>query len=377
MVSSLSINLKLVSLIETATCIQDLIPLLTNIFGLAEVKDIMKQRVSTMNIQQKRDLHLKVSPMDDVLPECIVQHVMGFNDDLRQIALVNKTFHQCCDSVQRLVLRQKRTEWQTEFNDLHSDFKNNRIINVYPSTHQNTLPLAMEHAQSGDTLLIHQGVYQFQEPYVLKKNLKLIGYCPDVLINSQEDHDNCAFDTSPFACIAIDTQYAYLQNITFDTIDHFAIVPMNIKEKCSFYMENCVIESDWIALRIDGGKTVKIKDCIIKGGSSNIMGFFVVRAPEIFEIESCVFENCACNAIGSDDHCISITQSTKQAKFKCVANHFKNNWGFPIAAEDPSEINMEHAQIMNNTCICDQDRDRDVLYSEANPNKIYSYDMSQ
>eukprot|EP01083_Nonionella_stella_P316336 1146487_1 len=340
---------------------------------MAEVKDIVKQRVSNMNIQQKRDLHLKVSPMDDVLPECIVQHVMGFNDDLRQIALVNKTFHQCCDSVQRLVLRQKRTEWQTEFNDLHSDFKNNRIINVYPSTHQNTLPLAMEYAQSGDTLLIHQGVYQFQEPYVLKKNLKLIGYCPGVLINSLNAGDD-NFDTPPFACIVIDTQYAYLQNLTFDTID---VVPMNIKETCSFYMENCVIEFDCIALNIDAAKTVKIKDCIIKGGSCNMIGFNVIHAPETFEIESCVFENCACDAVATDDHCIAITKSTKQSKFKCVSNHFKNNWGFPIAAKDPSEINMEHAQIMNNTCICDQDRDRDVLYSEANPNKKYSYDMSQ
>eukprot|EP01083_Nonionella_stella_P073809 199818_1 len=282
MVSSLSVNLKLVSLIERATCIQDLIPLLTNISCMAEIKDILKHRVSTMNIQQKRDLHLKVSPMDDVLPECIVQHVMGFNDDLRQIALVNKTFHQCCDSVQRLVLRQKRTEWQTEFNDLHSDFKNNRIINVYPSTHQNTLPLAMEHAQSGDTLLIHQGVYQFQEQYALKKNLKLIGYCPGVLINSK--YDNCVRVFDIMSCIVLDTQYTYLQNLTFDTID---AVPMNIKEKCSFYMENCVIEFDCIALNIDAAKTVKIKDCIIKGGSCNMIGFNVIHAPETFEIESC------------------------------------------------------------------------------------------
>eukprot|EP01083_Nonionella_stella_P218317 782990_1 len=305
--SSVCINLELVSLIETATCIQDLTPLLSKVVGLAEMKDILKQRVSTMDIQQKRDLYFKGSPMDDVLPQCIVQSVIGFNDDLRQIALVNKTFHKCCDSVQALVLKKKKTDLQTEFNDLHSDFKNNRIINVYPSTHHNinTLRLAMEHAQSGDTLLIHQGVYQFQEPYVLKKNLKLIGYCSCVLINSQDD-DNSAFDTSPFACIAIDTQYAYLQNITFDTIDHFAIVPMNIKETCSFYMENCVIQSDDIVLRIDDGKTVKIKDCIIKGGSSNIMGFFVLRAPDIFEIESCVFENCVCNGADFDDHCIAI-----------------------------------------------------------------------
>eukprot|EP01083_Nonionella_stella_P218318 782992_1 len=362
--SSVCINLELVSLIETATCIQDLTPLLSKVVGLAEMKDILKQRVSTMDIQQKRDLYFKGSPMDDVLPQCIVQSVIGFNDDLRQIALVNKTFHKCCDSVQALVLKKKKTDLQTEFNDLHSDFKNNRIINVYPSTHHNinTLRLAMEHAQSGDTLFIHQGVYQLPRSYqyVWKKSIKLIGYGPGVCIESS-------------LSIVFYVQYAYLQNLTFN-ID---IYPMDIREICSFYMENCVIKFDCIALNIDGAKTVKIKDCIIKGGSCNMIGFNVIHAPETFEIESCVFENCACDAVATDDHCIAITKSTKQSKFKCVANRFKNNWGFPIAAEDPSEINMEHAQIMNNTCICDQDRDRDVLYSEANPNKIYSYDMSQ
>eukprot|EP01083_Nonionella_stella_P077675 212237_1 len=148
------------------------------------MKDILKQRVT----QQKRDLYLKGSPMDDVLPQCIVQHVIGFNDDLRQIALVNKTLHKCCDSVQALVLKKKKTDLQTEFNDLHSDFKDNRIIHVYPSTHHNTLCLAVEHAQSGDTLLIHQGVYEFQRRYKLDKSIKLIGYGPNcnVLIKAAQ-----------------------------------------------------------------------------------------------------------------------------------------------------------------------------------------------
>eukprot|EP01083_Nonionella_stella_P273101 926387_1 len=116
-------NLKLVSTVENARCIQDLMPLLNSIFNLTEMKDIVKQRLSTLNIQQKQKAYLKASPIDEVLPRCIVQHIIGFNDDLRQTELVNKTFHECCDSVQRLVLRQQPMDWQSEFNNLHSDFK--------------------------------------------------------------------------------------------------------------------------------------------------------------------------------------------------------------------------------------------------------------
>eukprot|EP01083_Nonionella_stella_P273100 926386_1 len=174
MASLLCSNLKLVSIVGNATCIQDLMPLLNSIFDLTEMKDIVKQRLSTLNVQQKQKACLKASPMDEVLPRCIVQHIIGFNDDLRQTKLVNKIFHECCDSVQRLVLdvlRQQPTNWQSEFTNLHSDFKDNRIINVYPSAHYNTLPCAIEHAQPGDTLLIHQGVYEFHDSYNLYKNI--------------------------------------------------------------------------------------------------------------------------------------------------------------------------------------------------------------
>eukprot|EP01083_Nonionella_stella_P170519 580457_1 len=174
MASSMSLNIKLISLVESATCIQDLTPLLNIVLGLTEIKDIVKQRLSVMNIPQKRDLYLKAAPMDELLPRHIVQYMIGFNEDLRQTALVNKTFHKCSKSSQRLLLQQTVTVWQNEFNNLHSDLGNNRIINVYPSMRCNTLPLAIQHAQSGDTLIIHEGTYVFQQDYRMDKNIKFI-----------------------------------------------------------------------------------------------------------------------------------------------------------------------------------------------------------
>eukprot|EP01084_Bolivina_argentea_P058742 107242_1 len=148
MSSPILITQTLVSLVERATCIQDLTSLLNSMFRLTEMKDIVKQRLSAMNISQKRDLHLKVSPMDELLPHHIIQYIFGFNEDHRNVALVNKTFHKCSQSAQRILLRQQQTDWQREFNDLHSDFGNNRITHVYSSPHHNTLPLAIEHAHA-------------------------------------------------------------------------------------------------------------------------------------------------------------------------------------------------------------------------------------
>eukprot|EP01083_Nonionella_stella_P062669 162944_1 len=98
MASPTLINQALLSLIDSATCIHDLAPLLNIMFSLTEIKHITKQRLSTMNIAQKHDLHLKASPMDELLPHDIVQYMIGFNEDLRDIALVNKTFHKCCNA---------------------------------------------------------------------------------------------------------------------------------------------------------------------------------------------------------------------------------------------------------------------------------------
>eukprot|EP01083_Nonionella_stella_P174278 603690_1 len=137
MSSSILITKTLMSHIESATCIQDLIHLLNSMFRLTEMKDIVQQRLSTMNISEKTNLHFKVSPMNELLPHHIIQYIFGFNEDHRNVALVNKTFHKCSQSAQRLLLRQQQTDWQREFNDLHSDFGNNRIINVYSSPHHN------------------------------------------------------------------------------------------------------------------------------------------------------------------------------------------------------------------------------------------------
>eukprot|EP01084_Bolivina_argentea_P058743 107244_1 len=148
MSSPILITQTLVSLVERATCIQDLTSLLNSMFRLTEMKDIVQQRLSTMNISEKTNLHFKVPPMDEVLPHHIVQYMIGFSEDQRNVALVNKTFHQCCKSSQRLFLRQQQTDWEREFNDLQSDFGNNRITHVYSSPHHNTLPLAIEHAHA-------------------------------------------------------------------------------------------------------------------------------------------------------------------------------------------------------------------------------------
>eukprot|EP01083_Nonionella_stella_P174279 603699_1 len=326
MASPVLLNQTLMSLIDSATCIQDIKPLWNTMFGLTEMKNIMKQRLSTMNIAQKRDLHLKVSPMDETLPHHIVQYLIGFNDDLRHISLVNKTFHKCCESSQRLFLRQQQSDWQKEFNELHPDFGNNRIVNVYPSSlsHVNPLRLAMQHAQSGDTLLLHQGIYEFDQVHeCVDENIKLIGWGSNVVIKVND------------TIFRFYSLYTYLRNLTFD-IDAVSYLHINHR-RCSFYMENCVINTNFAALFING-KTVKIKNCVIKGGDSNATGFYTESQPDVLEIESCVFENC-CGAdrVAYDHHCIVLYNQQNPAKFRCIANHFKNNFGLPFVAPNPDK----------------------------------------
>eukprot|EP01083_Nonionella_stella_P151419 483721_1 len=268
MASPTLINQTLMSLIESAECIQDLIPFLKTLFGVQEMKDIIKHRLSTRNISQKRDLHLKVSPMDELLPHHIIQYLVGFNDDLRHIALVNKTFHKGCNSSQRVLLRQQQTDWEKEFNALHSDFTNkNRIINVYPSPHHNTLSLAIAYAQSGDTLLIHQGVYQFQEYYQVNKNIKLIGYGPNVIIK-QEDNTPPETESDETHIVEFNAEYTYVQNIRFEVDNSWLCINASLS---SFYMENCVIFSNWMAIELCQCKTVKIKNCVVEGDLLNVI----------------------------------------------------------------------------------------------------------
>eukprot|EP01083_Nonionella_stella_P117404 349854_1 len=255
---------------------------------------------SAMNISQKHVLHFKVSPMHELLPHDILQYMIGFNEDLRNVALVNKTFHRCSRSEQRLFLRQQQTDWEREFNDnCLIDFAKGRIINVYSSPRRNTLSLATQHARSGDTLVIHQGVYPFRfadprfsdydslyldmYPDVFK-SIKLIRYDSNVVIEG----DRAAFKFS--------AQYTYLRNIRFEVqpSPHNHCIGIEVQSSYLFYMENCVILSHKLchALVILSRGTVKIKNCLIKGCESNQMAVRCSYHPEVLEIESCIIEDC-------------------------------------------------------------------------------------
>eukprot|EP01083_Nonionella_stella_P182727 658190_1 len=372
MESSFSVNLKLDSLIEGTTCIRVLTSLLNSICSLEEIKGFVKQRVSAMDIEQKQNLYLKAAPMDDVLPHCILQHTIGFIEDLRDIALVNKAFHKCCDSIQRLLIKQKETDWQTEFTDLHSDFNDGRIIHVYPdpSWRHNMLQRAIQYAQSGDTLLIHEGNYEFNHAYELNENIKLIGYGPNVVVRAHYGDNE---STDELVEITFNAQYLYLQNITFDMDETFCMCFQSAVGV--FYMEQCVINFATAALMIRSAKTVKIKNGSINGDMyMNSVGIDVSHRPKILEIESCVFKWCCSNGSSNDDHCIYFTEkmSTERTKFKCISNCFDTNFGLPIVAENPSEFNIEDTQIMNNTWVNNWNPTLLPYDVKVDANKIYS-----
>eukprot|EP01083_Nonionella_stella_P099095 278670_1 len=378
MASPKFIDAKLTSFIESVTCVADLTPLLDVMFGLTEMKNLVKQKLSIMNAQQKQKLYVKAAPMDEVLPEHIVQYMIGFTD-LKNLELVNKSFRKYCNSVKRFVIRQGQTKWEKEFNELHSDLRNKRIINVYPSPHYNTLPLAIRHAQSGDTLLLFPGTYSYVDIHMtgecIEKNIKLIGYNSKAIIDGWciSPVGNDCFNEIEFC-----GKYSYIRNITLNMYGYC----MCTGKKCSaFYLEDCVINSDGFALLVSAEvKTVKIKNCVVNCDDS---GFVFYGSPELIEIDACVFENCCDNASGEYSHCIVLhsdsARSVKQAKFKCVGNHFKNNFGLPIVAENPSEINLEDTHILNNTWCYNQ---LDIVIPElrndqVNPNKTYAFTQIQ
>eukprot|EP01083_Nonionella_stella_P170518 580454_1 len=337
----------------------------------------------TMGTEEKQDLHLKALPIDELLPHHVIQYMIGFNGDLRHIELVNKTFHKSCKSSQRLFLRQQQTDWQKEFNDLHSDFGSNRMLNVYPSPRPlcNTLALAIRHAQSGDTLLIHEGVYVFEESYEMDKNIKLIGHGSNVIIRTSHSDESIELDFT--------AQYTYIQNIRFDIGGRYSQIYIE-REGCSFYMETCFIYSNLVALEVAACKTIKIKNCVIKGGDYNQVAFDFKCQPDILEIESCVFENCCRNGnriMRRSCHCIVlymslwVYESTKRAnatQFRCVGNHFKNNFGLPIVATNPCELTeLVDIQILNNTWCYNTTSNQDFVipsfdsFQDVNANEIY------
>eukprot|EP01083_Nonionella_stella_P272835 925391_1 len=245
--------------VAEATAITDLIPLLSELITLEEIRHILDDRIQKLDSDTERRICCNALPIQAMLPIDLIQHIVSFTDS-SLVQYINKAFKQCFDQNKNIMLRERQSVIDKEaFSpNINYDETKNKTWIVHPTRtalNDNEIALGYEgpvhrlsdacaRATSGDKILVHDGVYI--EELDLDKELQIIGLGDEVCIQTN--------------CIAVN-QKIFFQNIKFDRTvfcTRLSFSPSTV------WMENCEFRNQSsIYISIEG--TLNAKHCIFHG----------------------------------------------------------------------------------------------------------------
>eukprot|EP01083_Nonionella_stella_P158338 515273_1 len=314
--------------VAEATVITDLIPLLSELITLEEIRHILDDRIQKLDSDAERRICCNALPIQAMLPIDLIQHIVSFTDS-SLVQYINKAFKQCFDQNKNIMLRERQSVIDKEaFSpNINYDETKNKTWIVHPTrTALNDHEIALGYegpvhrlsdacarATSGDKVLVHDGKYIDHEGNMnLDKKLQIIGLGDEVCIKNN--------------CIAINKKM-FFQNIKFDRTvfcTRLSFSPSTV------WMENCEFrcgQSKIIGIIVTQQGTLNAKHCIFHGPTRlHLNG--PPRASAKFI--GCMFINFrrTCIEINLKDE----EENEKPYSLKCIGNIFKNNRAHPISA---------------------------------------------
>eukprot|EP01083_Nonionella_stella_P066014 173511_1 len=297
--------------VEKATCIEDIQSLL-NFLGVDTLKPLIQNQIRLLNTRDAHAAVYETQSITDILHDDVIQHVLSF-DMHPDSQLVCKKWHKQIHSLKILFERQRQmiVEQQTFVPVIPSlDLSTTWVVHPTPNTltdreielgYKGPMKCvfdALESYDSGDTLLVHPGQYEYTRtqnlpafnqipPYVvMDKDVQIIGVGSKV--NTVIDMQIVGRPGTGIMCSG--NANIYLRNITIMSNNHpcgFVI------DHASVWMENCCY-FDWPTtdfnprtfglvggippipdskhISVQEGSTLNLKNCVLSQSIDMVVG---------------------------------------------------------------------------------------------------------
>eukprot|EP01083_Nonionella_stella_P142430 440697_1 len=209
--------------IRSIACIGDIdIVTLLSMIPLSKIQTFLQQQILELNDNDIRKACFNILSINDTLPPDIVRHVLSFNTFPHNSAInaTNKQWNKCSAQIKAMQNRE-REQVVDNYPIKYNEAVNNVWI-VDPNRTQLTsdeidanrkgpcsnIQTSIERCQSGDKLLIHDGVYEVPQ-ITIGKSIQIVGVGDNVIFRNMvgEDVDN----TLRF----INNSISYIENISF------------------------------------------------------------------------------------------------------------------------------------------------------------------
>eukprot|EP01083_Nonionella_stella_P012375 35129_1 len=331
---------------------KDIIPLF-RLIPLEAIQDAILQAIRGLDTDTVNDMqYCECLSMTHILPVDIIQHTLSFTDCL-DMKYINTAFNECYNKNKALELTQRQSIIDKhEFTHNVTHEEDNTIWIMHPTRTQlntdeiangfegplNTFKDVVDAVDYGDKLLFCDG------NYVMSARTTDDDENEDEF-EIFETYDLQLIGVGDNACIKIRRRPSwsqlYLSNLYFKNIK--LEMDSNVFVNNSLYMEDCEVVVRYRYIEVGELGSFNAKNCVFSDGPIRIhysSSIEIIGCTFTHQEETCISlfdlcHHCYGRYFDEDDDNPSVTE------FKCIANIFKDNLGYPIAIDKSAPLNIK------------------------------------
>eukprot|EP01083_Nonionella_stella_P145699 457050_1 len=334
--------------IQSTQCVGDLISWLA-IIPFSEIQNFVEQQIVKLNQNSIRKAYFSDLSINDTLPSDIVRHILSFNTFPHNAAInaTNKQWKKCSAQIKAKQNKERQQavdsyhiKYDEEVNNIWIVDKNRSLLtdDEIASNFKgpvSDLHTAIERCESGDKLLIHDGVYE-EPQMVTDKSIQLVGVGDSVVVRMRNTASRDIVLTFQ------NNSISYVENIAFPAYDKCDDGPIEIVSNAKVTLHRCKFENGMFCIYCADGGCLDIKSCEFINCNC---GIYAEHDAEKVNVIGCRFENDEkCEYTNSDNfgypvlvYCEYKESSANTAirkdtvHLRCIGNVFRNNLSFPFA----------------------------------------------
>eukprot|EP01083_Nonionella_stella_P191411 708479_1 len=325
--------------IKSIECIGDInIMSLLNMIPFSEIQIFLQHQIPELNDNCIQKAYFDTLSINDTLPSDIIRHVLSFNTFPHNTAInaTNKQWNTCSAQIKAMQNKERKQVVDNYHIDYNEEVKNVWIVDPNRSQLTNdeiaanakgliaNVQTAIELCESGDKLLIHNGIYEVSQIHI-DKSIQIVGVGDNVVLNNVADVDH----TLSFQNNSI----SYIENVAFSvsdlsgtgrTLDNGHI---DIRSNAAVTVNECKFENGIVGINCADGACLDVKSCeFIKCN----FGIYAEKDAANVNVIGCQFEECGCQKPDDDfQFGYSVAAHNCYGKdtlhLRCIGNVFRNN----------------------------------------------------
>eukprot|EP01083_Nonionella_stella_P048609 129830_1 len=323
--------------IKSSECIQDIVALI-GMIGFSKIQTFLRQQILELNDNDVRKVYFNSLSMNDTLPSDIVGHVLSFNTFQHNNAIkeTNKQWNTHSTQIKAMQNKERKQvvdKYPIQYNEVvnnvwivdqnRSQLTNDEIVaNVKGCL--SDVATAIELCESGDKLLIHDGIYEVS-PIKIDKSIQIVGIGDNVVLKNGIDYDE---STLSFR----NNSTSYIENIAFAVDNNECVVDghIDIGPNATVTVNKCKFDNGVVGINCGEGARLDAKSCEFVKCS---FGIYAMPTAVNINVIGCTFEECGYTEDHSTYSVVHV-QRTNIGKhplyLRCIGNVFQNNLSFPF-----------------------------------------------